>query len=37
MEELGFDISGYHAKSVRDLGWSNFAYIITVCAKAEQN
>lgn len=38
MEELGFDMTGYHAKSVRDfLGWSNFAYIITVCAKAEEN
>lgn len=38
MEELGFDMSGHHAKSVRDfLGWSNFAYVITVCAKAEEN
>jgi arsenate reductase len=38
MEEIGFDMTGHHAKSVRDfLGWSNFAYIITVCAKAEEN
>ena len=38
MEELGFDMSSYYAKSVREfLGWSNFAYIITVCAKAEAN
>jgi len=38
MEERGFDMTGHHAKSVREfLGWSNFAYIITVCAKAEEN
>jgi len=38
MEEIGFDMTGHHAKSVRDfLGWSNFATIITVCAKAEEN
>lgn len=38
MEEIGFDMTGHHAKSVRDfLGWSNFATIITVCAKVEEN
>ena len=38
MEELGFDMTGQHAKSVRNfLGWSNLAYVITVCAKAEEN
>lgn len=38
MEEIGFDMTGHHAKSVRDfLGWSNFATIITVCARAEEN
>ncbi len=38
MEEPGFDITGHHAKSVRDfLGGSNFAYVITVCAKAEED
>jgi arsenate reductase (thioredoxin) len=38
MEEIDFDMAGHHAKSVRDfLGWSNFATIITVCAKAEEN
>lgn len=38
MEEIGFDMTGHHAKSVRDfLGWSNFSTIITVCAKVEEN
>lgn len=38
MEGIGFNMTGHHAKSVRDfLGWSNFATIITVCAKAEEN
>lgn len=38
MEEIGFDMSGHEAKSVREyLGNTNFAYIITVCAKAEAN
>lgn len=38
MEEIDFDMTGHHAKSVRDfLGWSNFATIITVCAKVEEN
>lgn len=38
MEEIHFDMTGHHAKSVRDfLGWSNFGTIITVCTKAEEN
>ena len=38
MDELGFDLAGHQAKSVREyLGGTNFAYVITVCAKAEEN
>lgn len=38
MEELGFDMSEHYAKSVKEyLGGMNFAYVITVCAKAEAN
>lgn len=38
MEELGFDLSEHRAKSVKEyLGGTNFAYVITVCAKAETN
>ena len=38
MDELGFDMAGHRAKSVREyLGEMRFAYVITVCAKAEAN
>ena len=38
MDELGFDMAGHRAKSVREyLGGMRFAYVITVCAKAEAN
>lgn len=38
MEEIGVDMSGYYAKSVDEyLGKEQFAYVITVCAKAEQS
>lgn len=38
MEELEFDMSGHQAKGVREfLGGMNFAYVITVCTKAEAN
>ena len=38
MDELGFDLSGHRAKSVKEyLGGTNFAYVITVCTKAEEN
>jgi arsenate reductase len=38
MDELGFDLSEHRAKSVKEfLGGMNFAYVVTVCAKAEEN
>ncbi len=38
MAELGFDMSEHRAKSVKEhLGGMNFAYVITVCTKAEAN
>lgn len=38
MDELGFDLSEHRAKSVKKyLGGMNFAYVVTVCAKAEEN
>lgn len=38
MAELGFDLSGHRAKSVKEyLGGTTFAYVITVCTKAEEN
>lgn len=36
LEELGLDISGQYAKGVRTyLGYTIFAYLVTVCANAE--
>ena len=38
MQEIGFDLCGQHSKSVKEyLGKLSFAYLITVCAKAEAN
>ena len=38
MDELGFDMAGHRAKSVRGYpGRMRFAYVMTVCAKAEAN
>lgn len=38
MQELGYDMSGHHAKPVRTyLGRETFHYAITVCDHAEQN
>jgi arsenate reductase len=36
MEELGIDMSGHAAKSVREyLGKEQFTYVITICSNAE--
>ena len=36
MEEVGFDMSGYQAKGLKQfLGRTHFGYLITVCMKAE--
>jgi arsenate reductase len=38
MEEIGFDLAGQHAKDVMDFaGHMHFGYLITVCARAEEN
>lgn len=38
MQELGFDMNGRYAKSVKEyLDGMDFAYVITVCAEAETN
>lgn len=38
MREIGIDISSQYSKSVTEyLGKMNFAYVITVCADAEEN
>ena len=38
MEERGLDLKGQYSKSVKEyLGRSHFAFVITVCAKAEKN
>ena len=38
MDELGFDLAEHRAKSVKEyLGGMNFAYVVTVCTKAEEN
>jgi arsenate reductase len=38
MEEIGFDLSDQRAKSVKEyLAKVHFAYLITVCARAEEN
>ncbi len=38
MREIGIDLSGQHSKSVKEyLGKMSFAYLITVCAEAEEN
>jgi arsenate reductase len=36
MKEMGFDMSGHHSKDlVQFLGATHFAYLITVCGKAD--
>jgi arsenate reductase (thioredoxin) len=37
MREAGVDISGQHSKDVASLLGRHFAYIITVCDRAQQN
>lgn len=38
MEELGIDIRGYHAKSLKEsLGRLHFDYLITLCNRAERS
>ena len=38
MREIGIDLSGHWSKSVMEyMGKVNFAYVITVCADAEEN
>lgn len=38
MEEIGYDLSGQHAKDITEfLGQKHFGYLITVCAHAEEN
>lgn len=38
MREIGIDISGQYSKSVKEyFGKMSFAYLVTVCAKAEAN
>jgi arsenate reductase (thioredoxin) len=38
MEERGLDLKGQYSKSVKEyLGREHFAFVITVCAKAEKN
>jgi arsenate reductase len=37
MEELGFDMTGFHAKGLHQwLGTMHFGYLITVCSKAQE-
>ena len=37
MEEIGFDLSGQHSKSISEyMGKVHFGYLITVCANAEE-
>ncbi len=38
MRERGYDLSGQSSKSVKEyLGRMHFAYVITLCAEAEEN
>jgi arsenate reductase len=38
MREIGIDLSGQYSKSVKEyFGKMSFAYLVTVCAKAEEN
>ena len=38
MREIGIDLSGQYSKSVKEyFGKMSFAYLVTVCAKAETN
>jgi arsenate reductase len=38
MGEIGFDLAGHYAKNVMDFaGHMHFGYLITVCARAEEN
>jgi arsenate reductase len=38
MEEAGLDISGQHSKGIEEyLGRMHFGYLVTVCARAEEN
>jgi len=37
MEESGVDISHHRSKTVAELGYTEFDYVITVCANADKN